>query len=350
MPKLVSTRFCPFDTIRTRIRLQSQLRQDLTTAIEIRKVITPGGHTMSGRRLWFSAGLLTLIVGVSHSAAADETKYRLAYQFQAGQFYHYDVDDHAEIITQYGENQSRLKHHTQILKSFRVVAVDENGGATIEPITEIIKMATQTADKPAVIYDSTKAEETPKEYEKIASMIGRPLARFQLAASGRLMKVTMLVTDVPKNFVDAAAKTDPAINLLVVFPEQPVKIGDKWTEKYETQVSVEAGLNRPINLIRSYELIKVDENIATIQVRTSLLTPTNDPEILRQLVEKTPTGTIDFDLQQGRLLNKSLKIDEKVVGAFGAQSLLQAVGEMSERLVFPGAPRVSSNPPNQLPK
>jgi len=201
-----------------------------------------------------------------------------------------------------------------------------------------------------VIYDSTKPEEPLKEFEKVASTVNRPQARFQLSASGRLLKVTLLMNDVPKFFADAAAKADPSINLLVAFPEQPVKVGDKWTEKFETPVTVGNALNRPITLIRSYELASVVDQLATIQVRTALLTPTNDPEILRQIIQQTPAGTIEFDLRQGRIINRSFKIAEKVFNAFGNQSLLQANGTMTERLVDPNLPRLSSNPPNPLPK
>jgi hypothetical protein len=52
-------------------------------------------------------------------------------------------------------------------------------------------------------------------------------------------------------------------------------------------------------------------------------------------------------LQQGRILSRTIKIDEKVVGAFGAQTLLQATGESVEKLV---PPRVASNSPSAQSK
>ncbi len=306
---------------------------------------------MSGQGLCWKFSLLALMMGFSQWAAADETTYQLVYRFQTGQFFHYDVDDLAEMLMQHGENHSTSVQQTQMLKSFRVVTVDENGGATIEPIVEIVRMASKSGDRAKVIYDSEKDPNPPQEFEKIAGTIGRPLARFHFAANGRLLKVTMLATDVPKSFTDAAQKVDPTINFLVVLPEQPVKIGDKWTEKYETQVFVGSGLTQPIKLIRGFELVKVTEQIATIRVRTSLLTPVNDPEILRQLVQQTPAGTIEFDMQQGRVLNRTLQIDEKVISAFGPQTLLQASGKSVEKLLPPNLPpRVSSKPPNPLPK
>ena len=293
---------------------------------------------------------LALLATISKIASADEPTYQLMYRFQSGQFYHYDVDDRAEMTTQFGQNQSKLIQHTQILKSYRVIAVDANGGATIETTMEIVKMASQSGNDPVEIYDSEKPDEPPKKFEKIASNVGRPQARFQLTSNGRLIKVTMLATDVAKNVTESAAKADPSINPLMLLPEKPVKIGDKWTEKMETQVPVATGVNQPIQLIRSYELLKVENNIASIRVRTNILTPTTEPEILRNLVERQPSGTIEFDIQNGQLFNRSLKVDEKVVNAFGAQSLLQALGEISERLVDPSLKRVSTAPPKGQPK
>ena len=199
-------------------------------------------------------------------------------------------------------------------------------------------MASTTGDNGIVGYDSTKDEVVPKGFENLAGTIGRPLARFQVAPNGKLLKVTLLVDDVPKNFSDAAEKTDPAINFLTVFPEQPVKVGDKWNEKFDTKVSVASvgnQLYRELGLIRVFELTKVENEIATIRFRTSLRTPISDPDILRQTVQQTPSGVIEFDLKNGRLISRSLKIDEKVVGAFGAQTLLDAQGEMTEKLITP---------------
>ncbi len=306
---------------------------------------------MSHRISWWKISLLTLTCGFSSLAGADEATYSLVYRFQSGQFLHYETDDRAEMTTQFASNQSKSVQQTQLLKSFRVVTVDESGGATIEPIVEKVRMSSQSGEKGVVSFDSTNGEAPPKEFEKIAGTIGRPIARFQVSSNGRMVKVTLLVKDVPKSFSDAAEKLDPIINFLVVLPDKPVKIGEKWSEKFETPVSVGSGLSQSITLIRTFELAKVADNIATIRSRTSLLTPTSDPEILRQLVQLTPTGSVEFDLQQGQILSKSLQIDEKVVGAFGAQTLLQARGESMEKMVSPnGAPRVATGTPNPVSK
>ncbi|WP_010582816.1 DUF6263 family protein [Schlesneria paludicola] len=282
---------------------------------------------------WWKLGLIVITLGFGQWTHADPPTYQLVYRFQPGQFTHYEIDDRAEMIVQHGNNFSKIIQQTQWLKSYRVVTVDENGGATLEPITEAVRMSSQAGEKPVLSYDSEKDSSPPKEFENVAGTIGRPLARFQVAPSGRLLKVSMIATDVPKSFSDAAEKADPAINFLIVLPEKPVKIGEQWTEKYETPVPVGNGLTRAVTMIRTYELTKVNENIATISMRTSLLTPLTEPEILRNLVQQTPSGTIEFDLAKGRISNRSLQINEKVVGAYGSQTLLEARGESVEKMV-----------------
>ena len=288
--------------------------------------------------------LVIILLGHSQQVLAESPTYQLAYRFVPGQFFHYELSDRAELLTQSAANQSLAIQQTECFKSFRVISVDEEGGAVLEPVVERVRMASQTGEKPLVGYDSAKDDVIPKGFESLAGTIGRPLARFQVAANGRLVKVTLLVNDVPKKFSEAAEKTDPAINCLVVFPEKPLKIGDKWNEKSETPVSVGNNLNQDLGLIRVYELTKVENDIATIRFRTSLRVPMHDPEILRQIVQQTPSGTIEFDLKEGRLLSRSLKIDEKDIGAFGPQTLLQAQGEMLEKLIPPApSPKVSIN-------
>lgn len=300
---------------------------------------------MSNQHLALYLCLAASLLGLPLPLSADETTYHLMYRFSPGQFFHYELSDRAELTTQSAANQSLAIQQTQCFRSFRVISVDEQGGAVLEPVVESVRMASQTGDTGTVGFDSTKDEEVPKGFESLASTIGRPLARFQVAANGRLLKATLLVSDVPKNFSEAAEKTDPAINCLVVFPEKPVKIGEKWSEKSETPVSVGNNLNQDLGLIRVYELAKVEEDIATIRFRTSLRVPMHDPDILRQIVQQTPSGTIEFDLKEGRLLSRSLKIDEKVIGAFGPQTLLQAKGEMQERLIpATSSPKISANP------
>ena len=115
-------------------------------------------------------------------------------------------------------------------------------------------------------------------------------------------------------------------------------MGEKWNEKFDTMVtvaSVGSQIQRELGLIRVFELMKVEDEIATIRFRTSARTPVNDPDILRQIVQQTPSGLIEFDIKNGRMLSRSLKIDEKVVGAFGPQTLLDAQGEMTEKLITP---------------
>ena len=308
---------------------------------------------MSGRisRFGFAVAVLFLVVTATESAAADEVTYKLAYRFQPGQFLHYQVLDKVLLTTQLENNQVKAANQTACFRSYRVVSVDDENGTTIEPIIEQVRMASQFGDNVQVSYDSLKDEAPPKEFESVAGTIGRPLARFQLAPNGRLLKVTMLVSDAPKKLTESAKKTDPTINILTVFPDHPLKIGEKWTEKYEIPVVVGNGLTQNIQMIRSFELEKVVDSVATIQFRTSALSPQSDTEVLRKLIQEMPTGTVEFDIKQGLMLSRKLHYDEKVLNAFGAKTMMQAQGESTETmLTIPPKTRITNNGPAVLPK
>jgi hypothetical protein len=309
------------------------------------------------------SGLITCLLGISSLAFADDQTYSLTYRFQTGQFYHIETNDRGEITTQNGASrdkdgnpqEGKSFQQTQMLKSYRVVTTDENGGAVIEPIVEKVRMASTSTDRPVVTFDSSSGEQPPKGFEEVASTLGRPLARFHVASNGRLIKVNMLVTDVPKSFSEAANKADPSINFLTVLPEKPVKVGDRWSERFEMPVTVSKGLTQKLGMIKSFQLTKVENNVATITSHTNLLTPTEDPEILRQIAQMISVTTIEFDVEQGCILSRTIAFDEKVVNAFGAQTLLHAKGQSVEKLLPKGAvtSRVAngqSGAPSLLPK
>ena len=111
--------------------------------------------------------------------AAEEPTYQFAYHFQSGEFLHYELADRAELTTQTANSQTKATQQTHCVKSYRIVAVSEQGEATIEPVVESVRMASQSGDKAPVGFDSTKDETIPRGFENLAGTIGRPLARLQ---------------------------------------------------------------------------------------------------------------------------------------------------------------------------
>ena len=151
----------------------------------------------------------------------------------------------------------------------------------------------------------------PTEFAAVHKSIGTP-ALAQLTTLGKVLSTQKSLPNVEQ------------YDLLFQLPEQPVAIGGLWKENFEVgaQISADSKLSRQIMLQRRYELQSVDNGIATISLITVPLTPLNDPFQEFQLVQRKPSGILKFDIERGYLIDRQLKIDEKVVGHGGPGTAL----------------------------
>ena len=112
-----------------------------------------------------------------------------------------------------------------------------------------------------------------------------------------------------------------------------MKIGSRWHEPSElTAVGSDKQVKR-IKTRKSYTLEKVQTGIATISVRTEVLTPVNDARLQSQIIQQLTNGTIKFDLDSGRLRSKQMDWDETVIGFSGGDSQLKYLARINEDLL-----------------
>jgi hypothetical protein len=86
-------------------------------------------------------------------------------------------------------------------------------------------------------------------------------------------------------------------------------------------------------LQRTYQLAEVNGSIATIKLKTARITPVNDPQIEVQLMQRTPSGSIKFDLDQGRIVSMETVVEQTVLGAAGPKSSMSAATRSVEKLL-----------------
>jgi len=262
---------------------------------------------------------------------------QLKYKFQPGQFVHYEVSDRVRYVTQQGGSAFESLQRNDSSKHFRVVSVDDDGSALLEPIIDRIRMSARLHDQPLVEFDSAKDKVAPPKFQRHLETVGKPMARFQFAAHGELLAVRVIATDVPKATTAAADKADPKMNFLVPLPTEPIAVGHRWKQKFDEPISAGQGLTQQIPMLRQYELMSISDGIATIKFKTSILALLNDPKIQGQLVQQTPSGTIEFDVERGLIRSRKSVTNETVVNALGPQTILQAIGESTEKLIPNGA-------------
>lgn len=295
---------------------------------------------------------VSLIVGTGQSVLAEEseaaasavapsvepakpaaTTVLLQYKFQPGQFFHYEVADHVRYVTQQAGNAFETLQRNDSAKHYRVVTIEEDGSALLEPIIDRIRMSAKLPEKPLVEFDSAKDKLAPPEFQRHKETVGKPMARFLFTPSGELKSVKLIEANVPPAVAAAAAKADPKMSFLVPLPTEPIAVGHRWRQKYNESISAGQGLYQPVPMLRQFELIGIADGIATIKFKTSILALLNDAKAQGQLAQQTPSGTIEFDIERGLIRTRKFVTNETVLNAFGQQTLLQVSGESIEKLV-----------------
>jgi hypothetical protein len=79
-------------------------------------------------------------------------------------------------------------------------------------------------------------------------------------------------------------------------------------------------------------LQSVKGNVATIHLSTTELVPTDDPVVRAQLVQKTPEGTILFDIDLGMVTSRKLRCSRTETGVMGEGSVIGALSNLSCQL------------------
>ncbi len=281
-----------------------------------------------------------LTVACSTQAVAEESTFELRYKFQPGQFLFYEVENTNKMMSRYGEKSEEMVNYTRTWKQLRIVSVDEQGGAMLEPLIERVQMSAKWDDKTPILYDSATDEEPPMQFLAVKKSIGRVQAQFHVDPQGDLVQVTPLIKD-DAALVEAAKTKDPRLNFLVVLPKGKIRIGETWKDRFKTEVTVGKNLKERVEIQRTYELAEVNGTIATIKLKSGPVTPVIDPQIKVQLMQRTPKGTIQFDLGKGVMLSMSTVVDEEVVDAFGQQTSVRATTKSLDKLL-PGAPDLKS--------
>lgn len=295
---------------------------------------------------WMAAAVLLMLLGSGLANAEkrdSETEgYLLRYQFNKDEVLNYQVDHETTMTTTRPELTEKVTNEVRTRKNHRVVSVDSSGNAWMELSIEEVKMSAQFGDGEPLCFDSRNPEDCPKSYQHVRDIIGKPLAQVQISPRGELLSTKPLaaakVLDKTKSGKpDGALSDDAARNFLVEFPEERKRVGESWTNTFKVNVRVSQRLQQPVTMQRSYELVDVTDGLATIKLRTVLITPIRDGMILAQLIQMTPEGTIVFDIKNGRIVSRTLTIDKTEVGVIGGESAMHAKSKREERWIDPNA-------------
>jgi hypothetical protein len=286
--------------------------------------------TQQSRR-WSQALLLAslLTAGAAAGRAAESTApepplVTLEYRFQQGEKLDMDVSHRALTETTVGATSQSTETATDSRKTWTVVKVDDAGHVTLEHSVDDVTMTSRTSDRGQVRWSSSSDEPAPPGYEQVKASLGVPLSRLVVDRSGRVLERKDLRPCPPSSTGDL---------VVVPLPEGPVAEGAEWTVPQEVVVEVPGGLRKAVRTRLRYQIASIRDGVATIRVDTTVLTPIDDPRLESRLLERIWNGTIEFDIERGRVLHRATGIDRRVVGFEGPESSVRYKSSLEERLV-----------------
>jgi hypothetical protein len=275
------------------------------------------------------ASLAVAVCGGPTAAEGDAV--RLAYKFRPNEAMHLEYTQDLKMDIRVPGINRVMRSQTIANKHLRVISVDADGNALVEPVIDRTRMTSRQDDDAESKFDSDDdPDNCPAEYRALRATIGKPLVRIKFSPSGKLLQADTV------NGGTAAAKdieTDPTLNFLIVFPDQPLRVGETWKDEYEATVQLDRTLKQGVKLRREYRLLKLDGSRVEIELKTACLTPLRDPKIEMQISSRLLSGTIVFDHQLGQIVSREMRVESQVINGIGPNTLVNTTMTQSERAI-----------------
>lgn len=253
---------------------------------------------------------------------ATEETHLLRYRFTKGEQIGWKVKHLSTTEATIQGKTETTKARTISTKVWEVKDVDAESNVTLVHRVVDIDMWQKISDRPEVRYNSRTDTTPPPQYMHVAKMVGTPIVTVKISPSGKVLE---------------RDGTQPQVNLglgeiTVPLPAEPVKIGHQWHTTSDILARRQDGTKKLIKTRMVYTLKSVKTGVATIEVKTEVVTPVSDPRIQSQLVQQITNGEIRFDVDAGRILGREIGWDETVVGFHGHNSLMKYLARFTEEL------------------
>lgn len=247
-----------------------------------------------------------------------EEVYDLRYKFKAGDTFRTKVTHLVTVETKIQGTSETAKTRSISTKLWTIKSVDKDGNITFANSVESVDMWQKMSGRAEISYNSQTDKKPPVEYEHVATSLGKPLSTITIDQHGKI------VTRDKTMFNSGIGE------LAVPLPDQPLKVGQEWYVPDDILLRMADKTMKTIKARQRFTLLKVETGIATITVKTEILTPVNDPKIQSQLVQRMQHGSIKFDIDAGRIVSKQMDLDETVIGFSGTESVMQYLARLTE--------------------
>ena len=292
-----------------------------------------------------STGLADDVAESPADAAAAPT-WTLRYKFIPDQKLRYRNSESVTLDAMQGENRKVDVTGIEQRRVFTVSSVDQSGAARLTMQYEFVRMQVQTNDFEPVVFDTTmQPDDIPPTFSTTARHLTGSAPRFWISSLGNALQKTDSPSGhepaehavakagnvtvgsrkpetetgaVQQAVATSAAKaaetseSSDAVTFLMPLPENPVAVGDTWSETLPVNVRVTQEISRQINILRTFRLESMENGIARISFRSSVEAAVKTPTMRAQLIKATPKGELTLDIERGVMVKREIRYDETV--------------------------------------
>ena len=248
-------------------------------------------------------------------------EYLFRYQLEPGMVIASEVTHLAKTDTKIDSSEQNSHSRTVSQKTWEVTKV-ENGEMTFEYRIVEIDMSQRIGAGNEIRYNSKSGEE--------------PLIQFQAAADSVDKVISTVTIDEQGMIIARSDETNPPNlgmgDITLPVPKNPIAIGATWEVPRELRIGREDGSVKTVRFRELFRFDKVSAGVATIAVRSEMLTVISEPKEEAQVLQQLSNGTIKFDIDAGRMISKELGWDKVVVGFSGAGSVMDYSARLDEQV------------------
>jgi hypothetical protein len=246
----------------------------------------------------------------------------LKYRYSPGQVLLYDGKQSLTVESTVAGATQKFASETVSTREWRVLGVDGKGNARLAMTIVRAKVDATGADGRKIAFDSEKDGEN----NPLASIVGKPLVEVTLSPAGQVLEIGESKVAGAGQFV-AHIRT-----LLYVLPATAVAPGATWQYDLQLPLPPPLGKGEQVRLRQAFQLDKVAESVATINLASGLAEEIKDKARVAAIAQFLPSGKIELDLSRGVVRSVDLTIDQEVTEFAGIDSMMHVTGSYREVL------------------
>ncbi len=248
-------------------------------------------------------------------------EYLFRYKLEPGLVIASEVTHLAKTDTKIDAVEQNSHSRTVSQKTWEVTRV-ANGEMTFEYKILEIDMSQRIGADTEIRFNSKSGEEPERQFKAAADSVGKVISTVTIDEQGMI--------------VARSDDTNPPNlgmgDITLPVPKQPIAIGSTWEVPRELRIRRDDGTFKKVRFRELFRFDKVSAGVATIAVRSEMLTAISEPKEEAQVLQQLSNGTIKFDIDAGHMLSKELGWDKVVVGFSGAGSVMDYSARLDEQI------------------